>query len=95
MLDSGFMPPLHARSSDRFVHGGGCDVSTREKTAVFSPTGEDCCIHYVLFLMHLSVAQKAITLLLQLNTSKICWITFSRWRISNRCMLDRGLFILT
>ena len=58
MLDSGFMLPFHPRSSDRNVHGGGCDVATREKTAVFSPTGENYCLHYVLFLMLLSVAHK-------------------------------------
>ena len=56
MLDSGFMPPLHLCSSDRNVTGGGCDVATREKTVVFSPTGEDYCLHYVLYIMHLSVA---------------------------------------
>ena len=58
MLDSGFMPPLHPRSSDRDMHGGGCVVSTKEKTAVFSSTGEDYCLHYVLILMHWSVAHK-------------------------------------
>ena len=47
MLDSGFMPPLHACSSDRNVHAGGCDVATREKTGVFSSTGEDYCLRYV------------------------------------------------
>ena len=56
MLDSGFLPPLHLCSSDRNMMGGGCAVATREKTAVFSPTGEDYCLHYVLYLMHLSVA---------------------------------------
>ena len=61
MLDSGFVPPLHPRSSDRNVHGGGCDVATREKTSVFSSTNEDYCLHYVLYLMQLSVAQRAIT----------------------------------
>ena len=68
MLDSGFMPPLHLRSSDRNVYGGGCVVATREKTTVFSFTNENYCLHYVLFLMQLSVAHKAITSLLQLNT---------------------------
>ena len=58
MLDSGFMPPCFLRSSDRNMHGGGCVVATREKTAVFSPTGEDYFLHYVLFLMHLCVAHK-------------------------------------
>ena len=58
MLDSGFMPPLHLCSSDRNVMGGGCAVATRDKTAVFSPTGEDYCLHYVLYLMDLSVAHK-------------------------------------
>ena len=38
--------------------GGGCAVATREKTAVFSPTGEDYCLHYVLYLMILSLAHK-------------------------------------
>ena len=33
MLDSGFMSPLHLRSSDRNVQGGGCAVATREKIA--------------------------------------------------------------
>ena len=58
MLDNGCMPRLHPRSSDRNVHGEGCGVATREKTSVFSPMGEDYCLHYVLFLMHLSVALK-------------------------------------
>ena len=56
MLDSGFMRPLHLCSSDRNVTGGGCVVATREKIAVFPPTGEDYCIHYVLYIMYLSVA---------------------------------------
>ena len=68
MLDSGFMPPLHLCSSDRNVTGGGCDVDTREKTAVLLSTDKNHCLHYVLYLMHLSVAHKAITSLLQLNT---------------------------
>ena len=68
MLDGGLMPPLRLRSSDRNVYGGGCDVATREKTTVFSSTDEDYCLHYVLYLMQLSVAQRAITSLLQLNT---------------------------
>ena len=58
MLDSGFMPPLHLCSSDRNMTGGGYAVATREKTAVFSPEGEDYCLHYVLYLMQLSVAHK-------------------------------------
>ena len=58
MLDNGIMPPFHLRPSDNNVHGGGRVVATREKTAVFSPTGEDYCLHYVLYLMHLSVAHK-------------------------------------
>ena len=58
MLDSGFMSPLPVRSSDRNVQGGGCAVATREKTAVFSFTNENYCLHYVLFLMQLSIAQK-------------------------------------
>ena len=77
MLDSGFMSPLLLRSSDRNVQGEGCVVATREKTAVFSFTNDNYCLHYVLFLMHLSVAHKAITSLLQLNTSEICWIAVS------------------
>ena len=68
MLDSGFMPPLHLCSSDRNVTGGGCVVATREKTTLFSSMNEDYCLHYVLYLTQLSVAQRAITLLLQLNT---------------------------
>ena len=78
MLDSGFMSPLHLRSSDTNVQDGGCDVATREKTSVFSYTNENYWFHYVLFLIHLSVAHKAITSLLQLNTSEICWIAFLR-----------------
>ena len=58
MLDSGFMPPFHPRSSDRNVHGGGCAVATREKTAVLLSTDENHCLHYVLYLMQLSVAHK-------------------------------------
>ena len=84
MLDSGFMSPLHLRSSDRNVQGGGCAVATREKTVVFLSTDEDYSLHYVLFLLQLSVAHKAITSLLQLNTREICWIAVSRWTISNR-----------
>ena len=71
MLDSGFMSPLLLRLSDRNVQGGVCDVATREKTAVFSFANENYCLHYILILMHLSVAHKAITSLLQLNTSEI------------------------
>ena len=70
MLDSGFMPPLHLCSSDRNVTGGGCDVATREKTAVILSADENHCLHYILYLMQLSVAHKAITLLLQLNTKE-------------------------
>ena len=84
MLDSGFMSPLHLRSSDRNMHGGGCAVATREKTAVFLSTDENYCLHYVLILMQLSVAHKAFTSLPQLNTSEIYWIDISRWTISNR-----------
>ena len=68
MLDSGFMPPLHLCSSDRNVTGGGCVVATREKIAVLLSTDENHCLHYVLYLIQLSVAHKAITSLLQLNT---------------------------
>ena len=85
MLDSGFMPPFHLCLSDRNMQGGGCVVATREKIAVFLSTDEDYCLHYVLLLLQLSVAHKAITLLLQLNTREICWIVVSRWTISNRC----------
>ena len=41
MLDSGFMPPCFLRLSDRNMHGGGCDVATREKTAVLLSTDEN------------------------------------------------------
>ena len=58
MLDSGFMPPFHLCSSDRNVMGGGCVVATREKTAVLLSTDENHCLHYVLYLMQLSVAHK-------------------------------------
>ena len=68
MLDSGFMPPFHLCSSDRNVTGGGCAVSTREIAAVLLSTDENHCLHYVLYLMQLSVAHKAITFLLQLDT---------------------------
>ena len=67
MLDSGFMPPLHVCSSDRNVTGGGCVVA-REKTVVLLSADENHCLHYILYLMQLSVAHKAITSLLQLNT---------------------------
>ena len=46
------------------VHGGGCVVATREKTSVFSSKDEDYCLHYVLYLLQLSVAQMAMTSLL-------------------------------
>ena len=55
MLDSGFMPPCCLRSS---CGGGGCVVAIREKTAVLLSTGKNHCLHYILFLMHLSVARK-------------------------------------
>ena len=58
MLDSGFMSPLHIRSSDGNVQGEGCAVATREKIAVFLTTDENYCLHYVLFLMQLSIAHK-------------------------------------
>ena len=58
MLDSAFISPLLVRLSDRNMHGGGCVVATREKTMVFLFTDENYCLHYVLFLMHLSVAHK-------------------------------------
>ena len=56
MLDSGFMPPCCLRSSDRNVRGEGCAIATRDKIAVLLSTDEDYCLHYVLFLMQLSVA---------------------------------------
>ena len=68
MLDSGSMDPFHPRSSDINVHDGGCVVATREKTAVLLSTDENNCLHYVLYLMQLSIAQRAITSLLRLNT---------------------------
>ena len=68
MLDSGFMPPLHLCSSDRNVSGGGCSIATREKTTVLLSTDGNHCLHYVVFLMQLSIPHKAITSLLQLNT---------------------------
>ena len=58
MLDSGFMPHFHLPLSDRNMQGGGCVVATREKTSVFSSTDEDYCLHYVIYLMQLSVAHK-------------------------------------
>ena len=58
MLDSGFMSPFLMRLSNRNVHGGGCVVAIREKTVVFLFTDENYCLHYVLFLMQLSVAHK-------------------------------------
>ena len=58
MIDSGFMPPLHMCSSARNVMGRGCAVATREKTAVLLSTDENHCLHYVLYLMQLSVAHK-------------------------------------
>ena len=58
MLDSGFTPLFHLCSSDRNVTGGGCAVATREKTAVLLYTDENHCLHYVLYLMQLSVAHK-------------------------------------
>ena len=58
MLDSAFMPPCCLRSSDRNMHGGGCAIATREKTAVFSYTNGNYFLHYVLFLKQLSVARR-------------------------------------
>ena len=58
MLESRFMPPLHMCSSGRKVTGGGCDVATREKIAVLLSMGKNHCLHYVLYLMQLSVAHK-------------------------------------
>ena len=40
------------------VHGGGCVVDTREKTIVILSTDEKHCLHYILYLMQLSVAHK-------------------------------------
>ena len=58
MLDSGFMSPLLLRLSDRNMHGGGCAVATRDKTTVFLSADEDYCLHYILFIMQLSVGHK-------------------------------------
>ena len=58
MLDSGFMPPCCLRSSDRNVRGEGCVVATREKTAVLLSMDENHSLHYVLYLMQLSIAHK-------------------------------------
>ena len=58
MLDSGFMPPCFLRLSDRNMHGGTYAVATREKIAVFLFTDMNYFLHYVLFLMQLSVAHK-------------------------------------
>ena len=58
MIGSGIMSRLLLRPSDINVHGGGCVVATREKTTVFLSTDEDYCLHYVLFLMQLSVSHK-------------------------------------
>ena len=55
---SGFMPPLHLCSSDRNVTGGECAIATREKTAVLLSMDEHHCLHYVLYVMQLSVAHK-------------------------------------
>ena len=95
MLDSGFMPPCFLRLSDRNMHGGGCVVATREKTTVLLSTDKNHCLHFVLFLMQLSVAHRAITSLLQLNTREICWIDFLRWTIRYGCMLDSCPYTLT
>ena len=48
--------------------GGGCVVTTREKKTVLLSMNENHCLHYVVFLMQLSVAHNAIISLLQLNT---------------------------
>ena len=48
--------------------GGGCAVATREKIAVLLPTDGNHCLRYIVFLMQLPVAHKAITSLLELNT---------------------------
>ena len=58
MLDGGFMPPCCLRSSDKNVRGGGCDVATREKTAVPLSTDENHCVHYVMILMQLFASPK-------------------------------------
>ena len=58
MLDSGFMSPLLLCPSDRNMHAGGCDVATMDKTVVFLFRDENYFLHYVLFLMQLSVAHK-------------------------------------
>ena len=68
MLNSEFMLPCYLRLSDGNMHGGGCAIATREKTAVLLSADENHCLHYILYLMQLFVAHKAITSLLQLNT---------------------------
>ena len=93
MLDSVFMSPLLLRLSDRNMPGGGCDVATREKTAVFLFADENYCLRYILILMHLSVAHKAIPSLLKLNTRWICWIAFLRWTFSYECILDSSPYM--
>ena len=68
MLDSGFMPPLHPRSIDRNVHGGGCSVATREKTTVLLSTGKEPFLTLRIVLNAFVCCTQAITSLLQLNT---------------------------
>ena len=58
MLYSGFMPPLHLCSSDRNITYGGYAIAAREKIGVLLSTDENHCLHYVLYLMQLSVAHK-------------------------------------
>ena len=58
MLDSGFMPSCSLRLSDKNMHGTGCTLATREKLAVLLSTDENHFLHYVSFLMQLSIAPK-------------------------------------
>ena len=52
------MPPCFLRLGDINMHGGGRAIATREKTAVLLSTDENHCLHYVLYLMQLSVVHK-------------------------------------
>ena len=58
MQDSECMPPCCLRSSDINMRGEGCVVATREKTVLLLSTDENHFLHYVLYLMQLSVAHK-------------------------------------
>ena len=56
MLDGGFMSPCCLGSSDRNMHGEGCDVATKGKQRCSCLRDENYCLHYVLILMQLFVA---------------------------------------